>query len=63
MRHYLYNLKTLVLKGLEEGKSLKETQDAARPVLIKKYKGWENLDLIDANIQRAYLEYSLRKDS
>ena len=63
MRHYLFNLKTLVLKGLEEGKSLKETQDAARPVLIKKYKGWENLDLIDANIQRAYLEYSLRKAS
>ena len=63
MRHYLFNLKTLVLKGLEEGKSLKETQDAARPVLMKKYKGWENLDLIDANIQRAYLEYSLRKAS
>lgn len=63
MRHYLFNLKTLVLKGLEEGKSLKETQDAARPVLIKKYKSWENLDLIDANIQRAYLEYSLRKAS
>ena len=63
MRHYLFNLKTLVLKGLEEGKSLKETQDAASAVLIKKYKGWENLDLIDANIQRAYLEYSLRKDS
>ena len=63
MRHYLFNLKTLVLKGLEEGKSLKETQDAARPVLIKKYKSWKNLDLIDANIQRAYLEYSLRKAS
>ncbi len=63
MKHYLFNLKSLVLKALEEKKSLKETQDAARPVLMKKYKGWKNLDLIDTNIQRAYLEYSLRKDS
>ena len=59
MKHYLYNLKTLVLGSLDEEKSLKETQDAVRPVLMKKYKDWENLDLIDSNIQRAYLEYSL----
>ena len=60
MKHYLMHLKTLVLNEFGEGKSLKETQDAVRPVLMKKYKGWGNLDLLDTNIQRAYLEYSLK---
>ena len=60
MKHYLMNLKTLVLNEFREGKSLKETQDAVRPVLMNKYKGWGNLDLLDTNIQRAYLEYSLK---
>jgi glyoxylase-like metal-dependent hydrolase (beta-lactamase superfamily II) len=61
MKHYLLNLKEMVLKQLEEGKSLKETQDAVRPVLMEKYKGWKNLDWLDANIQRAYLEYSIKQ--
>ena len=60
MKHYLMHLKTLVLNEFREGKSLKETQDAVRPVLMNKYKGWGNLDLLDTNIQRAYLEYSLK---
>jgi cyclase len=63
MKHYLMNLKMLVLNELEDGKSLKEVQDAVRPVLIKKYRGWENLELLEANIQRVYLEYNLRRDS
>ncbi len=59
MKHYLFNLKGMVLKQLGEGKSLKETQDAVRPVLMEKYKGWKNLNWLDANIERAYHEYSL----
>ncbi len=61
MKHYLLNLKGMILKQLEEGRSLKETQDAVRPVLMEKYKGWKNLDWLDANIQRTYLEYSLKQ--
>lgn len=63
MKHYLLQLKGLVLKQLEAGKSLKETQDAIRPVFMQRYKSWKNLDWLDANIQRAYLEYSLKKES
>ena len=60
MKHYLLRLKEMVLKQLENGKSLKEAQDAIRPVLAEKYKGWKNLKWLDANIERAYLEYSLK---
>jgi cyclase len=60
MRIYLLKLKEMVLNQLENGKSLKETQDIIRPVLEEKYKGWKNLKWLDANIQRAYLEYSLK---
>ena len=60
MKHYLLKLKEMVLKQLEKGKSLKETQDVIRPVLAEKYKGWKNLKRLDANIERAYLEYSLK---
>lgn len=59
MKHYLLTLKGKVLKQLEDGKSLKETQDAVRPILMEKYKSWKNLNWLDANIKRAYLEYSL----
>ncbi len=60
MKHYLLRLKEMVLKQLENGKSLKEAQDAIRPVLTEKHKGWKNLKWLDANIERAYLEYSLK---
>ena len=60
MKHYLLTLKAMVLKQLEKGKSLKEAQDAIRPVLKEKHRGWKNLDWLDANIERAYLEYSLK---
>jgi cyclase len=60
MRLYLLKLREMVLNELENGKSLKETQGAIRPVLVEKYKGWKNLKWLDANIQRAYLEYSLK---
>lgn len=62
MKHYLIDLKRRVLNQLEEGKSLKETQDAVRPALMKKYKSWKKLEWLDANIQRTYLEYSLKQD-
>ena len=60
MKHYLLKLKEMVLKQLEKGKSLKETQAVIRPVLAEKYKSWKNLKWLDANIERAYLEYSLK---
>ena len=60
MKHYLLKLKEMILKQLEKGKSLKETQAVIRPVLAEKYKGWKNLKWLDANIERAYLEYSLK---
>jgi len=54
------NLRSLVQEQLSLGKSLKETQDAVRPVLEEKFNDWANLKRIDANIQRAFLEYSLK---
>lgn len=61
MQHYMLKLKGMVLKQLENGKSLKETQDVVRPALTEKYKTWKNLNWLDANIERAYLEYSLNR--
>ena len=60
MKHYLLNLKRMVLEQLKKGKSLKETQDAVEPVLKEKYKDWKKLDWIAANIERAWLEYSVK---
>ena len=60
MRIYLLKLREMVLNQLEDGKSLKETQAFIRPILAEKYKGWKNLKWLDANIKRAYLEYSLK---
>ncbi len=59
MKHYLFDLKSKVLKQLENGKSLKETQDAVRPVLMEKYKSLKSLKWLDGNIERAFLEYGL----
>jgi cyclase len=58
MKHYLMKLKDLVIRQLEEGKSLKETQDYIRPILEKKYKGWKKLEWLDDNIERAFFEFS-----
>lgn len=63
MKHYLLELKTHVTKALEQGKTLKETQDAARPIIQEKYKDWIKQEWIDNNIKRAYLEYSLKLGS
>ena len=60
MKDYLLNLKGMVLKQLEKGKSLKETQDIVRPVLKRRYSGLKKQEWIDNNIERAYLEYSLK---
>ena len=58
MKHYLLDLKGLVLQQLKDNKSLEETQEAVEPILRKKYKGWKKLEFIEGNIQRAWLEYS-----
>jgi cyclase len=61
MKHYLMNLKELVLAQLKDKKTLKETQEVVEPILRKKYKDWEDLDWIKDNIERAWLEYSSKQ--
>ena len=58
MKHYLMKLKEFVVKQIDDGKSLKETQDIVRPMLEKKYKGWKKLEWLNDNIERAYFEFS-----
>jgi cyclase len=58
MKHYIMKLKDLVVRQIEKGKSLKETQDFVRPILEEKYKGWKKLEWLDANIERAFFEFS-----
>jgi len=62
MKHYLINLKEMVRNQMEKGLSLKETQDAVRPLLQAKYKNLKKQEWLDANIERAYLEFSMKKD-
>jgi cyclase len=61
MKHYLMNLKELVLAQLKENKTLEETQEIVEPILRKKYKDWKQLDWIKGNIERAWLEYSSKQ--
>jgi cyclase len=61
MKHYLMNLKELVLAQLKDKKTLKETQEIVEPILRKKYKDWEDLDWIKDNIERAWLEFSSKQ--
>ena len=58
MKHYLMNLRELVLAQLKDNKTLKEAQEIVEPILRKKYKDWKELDWIKGNIERAWLEYS-----
>ena len=58
MKHYLMNLRELVLAQLKDNKTLIETQEIVEPILRKKYKDWKELDWIKGNIERAWLEYS-----
>ena len=61
MKHYLMNLKELVLAQLKDKKTLKETQEIVEPILRKKYKDWKDLNWIKDNIERAWLEYSSKQ--
>ena len=63
MKHYLMNLKELVLAQLKDNKTLKETQEIVEPILRKKYKDWKQLDWIKGNIERAWLEYSSKQNT
>ena len=63
MKHYLLDLKGLVLQQLNENKSLEETQKAVEPILRKKYKDWRKLEWLKGNIERAWLEYGRKKGS
>ena len=62
MKHYLIDLRRLVTFQIDEGRSLKETQDAVRPVLEKKFRQWKKLEWLDGNIERAYMEFSMKKN-
>ena len=61
MKHYLLDLKGLVLQQLNDNKSLEETQKAVEPILREKYKDWRKLEWLNGNIERAWLEYSQKK--
>ena len=63
MKHYLFDLKRFVLEQLKNNKSLEDTQKAVEPVLKKKYNSWKNLEWINGNIERAWLEYSAKENS
>ncbi|MFQ5671782.1 MAG: MBL fold metallo-hydrolase [Nitrospinales bacterium] len=63
MRQYLRALKSQVIKQLQMGKTLKETQDAVRPILQGKYGNWARQDRLDRNIRRAYWEFTSKKQS
>ena len=63
MKHYLIDLRRLVTFQIDEGRSLMETQDAVRPVLEKKFRKWKKLEWLDGNIERAYMEFSMKKKS
>lgn len=60
MRHYLIELRRRVVKEIEKGSSIKETQDAIRPIFEEKYRSWKKLEWLDANIERAYREFSVK---
>ena len=59
MKHYLFELRQRVLRQIEKGSSLKESQNIVGPMLKKKYRSWKNLERIDRNIERAYKEFSV----
>ena len=61
MKHYLLDLKGLVLQQLEHNKSLEETQETVEPILREKYKSWNKLEWLKGNIERAWLEYSSKE--
>jgi cyclase len=63
MKHYLMNLKELVLAQLKDNKTLKETQEIVEPILRKKHKDWKQLDWIKGNIERAWLEYNSKQNT
>ncbi|QPJ64126.1 MAG: MBL fold metallo-hydrolase [Candidatus Nitrohelix vancouverensis] len=59
MKHYLINLRTWVKDEIQKGHSLKEAQENVGPKIKERYAHWKQHDWIDANIERAYTEYSL----
>jgi cyclase len=63
MKHYLLNLKSLVQEQINNGASLKKAKEMLHPVLKEKYKSWDKAKRIDGNIERTYLELSLKEGS
>lgn len=61
MKHYLMDLRNNVESQLAGKKTLQETKDTVLPVLQGKYGDWAKLDRLDANIERAYQEYKMKR--
>ena len=60
MKHYLFELRQRVVRQIEKGSTLEETQNVVGPMLKAKYRNWKNLERIDRNIERAYKEFSVK---
>lgn len=61
MKHYLMILRNNVEMQVALKKTLKETKEAVRPILLERFQDWDSQELIDGNIERAYKEYSSKK--
>ncbi len=63
MKHYLLNLRSLVQGQINDGASLQKAKETLHPVLKEKYKNFGKAERIDGNIERTYLELSLKEGS
>ncbi|TDJ51251.1 MAG: MBL fold metallo-hydrolase [Nitrospina sp.] len=60
-KHYLMELKKYVADQLFEDRTLQQTVEAVRPILLEKYSSWKNSDLIESHIKKAFIEFSAKK--
>lgn len=61
MKHYLMKLRNQVKQQIGKGKSLEETKKAVSEALRAEYGSWKNLERIEGNVDRAYMEYSFKE--
>jgi len=61
MKHYLMQLKRWVNDRLDDGKNLKTIRKEVSALIKQRYGHWKHQDRIDANIQRAFFEYSAKR--
>ncbi len=61
MKHYLMKLRNQVKQQIENGKSLEETKKIVSESLRAEYSSWKNLERIEGNVDRAFMEYSFKE--